>query len=138
MTYAKLFISFWSVRTKNIKTMAILMKGFLNAALILTAVSTANAFSVLPKTQLKVGSTQMPSRLVVFSTTEDKKVSEEVEMEPLGKPGTAEMEVPWGELGFSFRPVKSHLRMTYKDGEWGEPELVEVSNNVIHHAIFLA
>jgi branched-chain amino acid aminotransferase len=42
------------------------------------------------------------------------------------KPGTAEMDVPWEELGFTFRQTKSHIKMTYKDGEgWGEPELVE-------------
>lgn len=43
----------------------------------------------------------------------------------VGKPGTADL--PWGELGFEFRPTKSHLRMVYRDGKWGEAELVEVS-----------
>lgn len=64
------------------------------------------------------------------STTEDKKT--EVNVEPLGKPGTAKMDVPWGKLGFQFRPVKSHLRLTYKDGAWGEPELVEGNHFNIH------
>jgi branched-chain amino acid aminotransferase len=42
------------------------------------------------------------------------------------KPGTAEMDVPWEELGFTFRQTNSHIKMTYKDGEgWGEPELVK-------------
>jgi hypothetical protein len=41
------------------------------------------------------------------------------------KPGTAEMDVPWEELGFTFRETNSHIKMTYKDGEgWGTPELV--------------
>jgi branched-chain amino acid aminotransferase len=42
------------------------------------------------------------------------------------KPGTAKMDVPWEELGFTFRQTNSHIKMTYKDGEgWGEPELVK-------------
>jgi len=43
----------------------------------------------------------------------------------LDKPGSAELDVPWEELGFEFRPTKSHLRMTFKNGEWGAPELVK-------------
>lgn len=38
------------------------------------------------------------------------------------------MDVPWEDLGFEFRPTNSHVRMTYKDGEWGEMELVKVRN----------
>lgn len=41
------------------------------------------------------------------------------------QPGTAELDKPWTELGFEFRPTNSHLRMTFKDGEWGAPELVK-------------
>lgn len=44
----------------------------------------------------------------------------------LGKPGTAKMDVAWEDLGFEFRPTNSNVRMTYKDGEWGEMELVKV------------
>jgi len=44
----------------------------------------------------------------------------------LGKPGTAELDVPWEELGFEFRPTNSHVCLTYKAGEWGAPELVKV------------
>ena len=43
----------------------------------------------------------------------------------VGEPGTSDL--PWSELGFEFRPTKSHLRMVYRDGKWGEAELVEVS-----------
>jgi len=104
--------------------------------LILSQISSNNAFSVLPKAQFKSVTTPMSpsSRLIAFSTTEDKKeaVSENSEMEPLEKPGTAKMDVPWGELGFAFRPVKSHLKMTYKDGSWGEPELTEGNHFNIH------
>lgn len=57
---------------------------------------------------------------------------EKVETEPLGKPGTAELDVPWEELGFQFRTTKSHLRMTFKDGKWGEPELVKEPYVNIH------
>jgi branched-chain amino acid aminotransferase len=35
------------------------------------------------------------------------------------------MPVPWEDLGFEFRPTNSNVRMTYKDGEWGEMELVK-------------
>ena len=45
------------------------------------------------------------------------------EINAVGVAGTAEL--PWGELGFEFRPTKSHLRMTYRDGKWGQEELVE-------------
>lgn len=41
-------------------------------------------------------------------------------------PGTAKLDTPWEELGFEFRPTNSHVRVTYKNGEWGEPELVKV------------
>lgn len=41
----------------------------------------------------------------------------------IGAPGMADL--PWNELGFEFRATKSHLKMIYKDGKWGEAELVE-------------
>jgi branched-chain amino acid aminotransferase len=44
--------------------------------------------------------------------------------EELGLPGTADMD--WSDLGFEFRPTKSHLQMMWKDGEWGPAELIEV------------
>jgi len=44
---------------------------------------------------------------------------------PLGIPGTAQMDKPWDELGFEFRPTKSNLRISYRDGKWGEFELCE-------------
>lgn len=57
----------------------------------------------------------------------------------LGKPGTAKVDVPWEELGFEFRPTKSHVRITYKNGEWGPTELVTVSFSffVLAHMIFI-
>mmetsp|Transcript_7501 Transcript_7501/g.10658 ORF Transcript_7501/g.10658 Transcript_7501/m.10658 type:complete len:423 (+) Transcript_7501:214-1482(+) len=51
--------------------------------------------------------------------------SETSERRPLGKPGTAKLDCKWEELGFEFRPTNSHVRVTFKDGEWGEPELVK-------------
>lgn len=48
----------------------------------------------------------------------------------VGVPGTADL--PWSELGFEFRPTKSHLRMVYRDGDWGEPELVESPYLSVH------
>ena len=47
------------------------------------------------------------------------------------KPGTAELDTPWEELGFEFRPTNSHVKVTYKDGEWGKPELVEVGISIL-------
>jgi len=49
---------------------------------------------------------------------------------PLGTPGTADLD--WTTLGFEFRPTKSNLRITYKDGEWGELELCEDPTINIH------
>lgn len=48
----------------------------------------------------------------------------------VGAPGTADL--PWSELGFEYRPTKSHLRMVYKDGKWGEAELIESPYLSIH------
>jgi len=45
---------------------------------------------------------------------------------PARMPGSAKLDTPWEELGFEFRPTNSHVRITYKDGEWGKPELVKV------------
>mmetsp|Transcript_37780 Transcript_37780/g.43155 ORF Transcript_37780/g.43155 Transcript_37780/m.43155 type:complete len:421 (+) Transcript_37780:26-1288(+) len=50
----------------------------------------------------------------------------------LGKPGTAELDVPWEELGFEFRNTNSHVRMTYKNGEWGSPEFVKEPEIKLH------
>jgi len=44
---------------------------------------------------------------------------------PAKTPGSAQLDTPWEELGFEFRPTNSHVSITYKDGEWGEPELVK-------------
>mmetsp|Transcript_17564 Transcript_17564/g.31915 ORF Transcript_17564/g.31915 Transcript_17564/m.31915 type:complete len:408 (-) Transcript_17564:72-1295(-) len=48
----------------------------------------------------------------------------------VGAPGTADL--PWSELGFEFRPTKSHLKMIYRDGKWEEAELVESPYINIH------
>lgn len=59
-----------------------------------------------------------------MSSTADKSREVNGSSSAVGAPGTANL--PWSELGFEFRPTKSHLRMIYKDGKWGEEELVEV------------
>jgi len=59
-------------------------------------------------------------------------IDDSVEREPLGIPGTAKLSKPWTELGFEFRPTKSNLRITYKNGQWGEFELCEDPNISIH------
>ena len=49
------------------------------------------------------------------------------------KPGTAD--VPWSDLGFEFRPTKSHLKMVWSEdtGAWGPPELVDGSPYINVH-----
>jgi len=51
------------------------------------------------------------------------RLSVATDINAVGAPGTADL--PWSELGFEFRPTKSHLRMTYRDGKWQEAEMVE-------------
>jgi len=41
-------------------------------------------------------------------------------------PGTAALDKPWEQLGFEFRQTKSNVRIVYKNGSWGEIQLVEV------------
>jgi branched-chain amino acid aminotransferase len=66
--------------------------------------------TTIPSTQLK----KQPLSILSVATA--------TEINAVGTPGTADL--PWSELGFGFRPTKSHLRMTYRDGKWQEPELV--------------
>ena len=62
------------------------------------------------------------SRLYMSSTTDTTKTKK--------MPGTAEMGMPWEDLGFEFRPTNSHVKLTWKDGEgWSEPELIKVSQH---------
>jgi len=118
------------------------MKGLVTAAAILSASCltskpfTSKAFSIVhPSTKkyplLKKTATKeihaSSSQLFVASTEETT-----TSLSSVGKPGTADLGVPWSELGFEFRPTKSHLRMVFKDGEWGEAELVEESTINLH------
>jgi len=50
----------------------------------------------------------------------------------LKEPGTAKLDTPWKDLGFEFRPTNSHIKLTYKDGEWGKAELVKEPYINIH------
>ena len=65
-----------------------------------------------------------------FSSTNLAVVSAATTTTEVGAPGTADLD--WSNLGFEFRPTKSHLRMTYSDGKWGEAELVEVRTYVYY------
>ena len=48
------------------------------------------------------------------------------EASAVAKPGTAEIDVAWSDLGFEFRPTKSHLKMVWtEDKGWGAAELVD-------------
>jgi branched-chain amino acid aminotransferase len=91
----------------------------LKLPLLAALCASASAFSIVTQQRQ-----QRWSRL--YASVEEKSASRATK--PLGKPGTAKMDVPWEDLGFEFRPTNSHVRMTYKDGEWGEMELVKVRN----------
>ncbi|OEU10709.1 D-aminoacid aminotransferase-like PLP-dependent enzyme [Fragilariopsis cylindrus CCMP1102] len=65
------------------------------------------------------------SRLYMSSTTDTTKTKK--------MPGTADMGMPWEDLGFEFRPTNSHVKLTWKDGEgWSEPELIKEPYVNIH------
>jgi branched-chain amino acid aminotransferase len=87
----------------------------LSATLLLSALASASAFLAAPVTFGTTSTSTRDSSLSVAAETRP----------PLGIPGTAELDKPWKELGFEFRPTKSNLRVTYKNGEWGEPEMCE-------------
>ena len=80
-----------------------------------------NSFTVVPRTS---ASSIIRNNNVLFSTDEATETATEM-------PGTAKMDKPWGELGFEYRETKSHLKMIFRDGKWGEPELVQVSLYII-------
>ena len=107
-----------------------------NAVIVLSTIaSTVTAFSLQHQNRLQLQHPQQKQQQNAISNTQlnvladDETLSSPPSQErtPLGMPGTAKMDKEWGELGFEFRPTKSHLRITYKDGEWGEMELNEVS-----------
>jgi hypothetical protein len=86
----------------------------LSSALIFTTLVSASAFM-----------TPSPTRHTPTRKTTSIAVAAEVR--PMGIPGTAQLDTDWKDLGFEFRPTKSNLRITCKNGKWGEFELCEVS-----------
>ena len=86
--------------------------------------SLTNSFTVIPRPRTTTTTTTPINRLnnVLYSQTD-----EATDISAIAKPGTAKMDKPWGELGFEYRETKSHLKIIYRDGKWGEPELVQVS-----------
>ncbi|KAN0061661.1 hypothetical protein ACQY0O_005652 [Thecaphora frezii] len=42
--------------------------------------------------------------------------------------------IEWEQLGFSERQVNGHVRVTYKDGKWGQPEFHRGTDLTIHYA----
>lgn len=105
-----------------------------NATILLsTIVSSVAAFSLhatsTQRQQLQLNQNQNAISNTQLNVLADDETSQRT---PLGMPGTAKMDKEWGELGFEFRPTKSHLRITYKDGEWGEMELNEDPYIQIH------
>eukprot|EP00555_Chaetoceros_dichaeta_P004824 CAMPEP_0198254962 /NCGR_PEP_ID=MMETSP1447-20131203/5199_1 /TAXON_ID=420782 /ORGANISM="Chaetoceros dichaeta, Strain CCMP1751" /LENGTH=421 /DNA_ID=CAMNT_0043941219 /DNA_START=30 /DNA_END=1292 /DNA_ORIENTATION=+ len=114
----------------------------LNIALLLTSnVVLATSFiinplgtTIAPKTSQSRGILAAPFSTHLSVLTSDTSTQEVASSSstrsPLGIPGTADLN--WESLGFEFRPTKSNLRITYKDGEWGEFELCEDPTINIH------
>jgi len=59
------------------------------------------------------------------ATATDPAATASAEEVPLnGTPGSAtDLGTPWEELGFEYRRTSSFVKMQYRDGEWGAPEL---------------
>ena len=88
----------------------------LSSALILSALASASAFMA-----------PLPAMHTAATRNKGTSLSVAAAIKPLGIPGTAQIDTDRKDLGFEFRPTKSNLRITYKNGEWGEFELCEVS-----------
>ena len=77
----------------------------------------AHAFVPSSATSSAARAAQTNQQRLFMSTTEASAVA---------KPGTAEIDVAWSDLGFEFRPTKSHLKMTWTEEKgWGAAELVD-------------
>lgn len=100
----------------------------ISAAIVLSTFVSTTAFSLHNKQHLYNNAISSSSSTQLHVLAED----ETSQRTPLGMPGTAELDKDWGELGFEFRPTKSHLQITYKNGEWGEMELKEDPYIQIH------
>ena len=83
------------------------------SAVMATALTLCNGFVLQTPSPLKAESRMQTTSALHMVTS-------------LKQPGTAKLDTPWSELGFEFRPTNSHIRMVFKDGEWGKPELVKV------------
>jgi branched-chain amino acid aminotransferase len=83
------------------------------------AARSSRTFRTSSGNSIRSKSTQSLASTTTSSTETVKKV-----------PGTADMGMAWGDLGFEFRPTNSHIKLVYRenadgsDGSWGEPELV--------------
>eukprot|EP00563_Minutocellus_polymorphus_P000078 CAMPEP_0181039730 /NCGR_PEP_ID=MMETSP1070-20121207/10648_1 /TAXON_ID=265543 /ORGANISM="Minutocellus polymorphus, Strain NH13" /LENGTH=414 /DNA_ID=CAMNT_0023117647 /DNA_START=28 /DNA_END=1272 /DNA_ORIENTATION=- len=84
----------------------------------------ATTLAFVPSTSSSSSATYSAARPqpLFMSTTEDAAAAASA---VLPKPGTAEIDVPWSDLGFEFRATKSHLKMTWTESDgWGGAELV--------------
>mmetsp|Transcript_36290 Transcript_36290/g.78317 ORF Transcript_36290/g.78317 Transcript_36290/m.78317 type:complete len:411 (-) Transcript_36290:150-1382(-) len=100
---------------------------------LLATTQTCLGFILSPSSSHSSHSSQrcpIPTRTNIQSRSSSSSLSVSAASTEVGAPGTADL--PWSELGFEFRPTKSHLKMVYKDGEWGEAELVESPYLSIH------
>jgi branched-chain amino acid aminotransferase len=44
-------------------------------------------------------------------------------------PGTAALDTPWEELGFEYRMTNSFVQIKYKDGAWGDIEIIPTTGD---------
>jgi len=115
----------------------------LNIALLLTSNLVLAASFIVHPVQLATTTThqrsasfsptQISSATAKEPDTSTQPAEEEesnTQLSPLGEAGTADLD--WKSLGFEFRPTKSNLRITHKDGKWGEMELCEDPTINIH------
>ena len=91
----------------------------ISAAAIVALCGSPAAYAFVPSsaTSSAARAAQTNQQRLFMSTTEASAVA---------KPGTAEIDVAWSDLGFEFRPTKSHLKMTWTEEKgWGAAELVD-------------
>ncbi|EJK53155.1 hypothetical protein THAOC_27464, partial [Thalassiosira oceanica] len=100
-----------------------------SSILPLIAAAATSCLAFVPPTGTRAPTSTSTSNDNILSTSRRQtggsvlSVSAAPQSDVVGAPGTADL--PWEDLGFEFRTTKSHLRMVYKDGKWGEAELVE-------------
>jgi hypothetical protein len=83
--------------------------------------SSSSASSRWHATLEKPGSSSSSDAAATASSTPPEQQQQQQER----LPGSARLDTPWEELGFEFRPTRSHLKIVWRDDKWHEPTLVE-------------